>query len=1343
MPAFNIKGVLLKELNTRNNQTLSVNDVGFGVPYALVNNRGKMIATALASGAVPNAGQAIIEFGVLNLDAVFGVIGREVRVNLGTSVHAILPSIRRYTGLDIQTTDVENTAFSWNGDTALVMVTATSTSRAWTGATRLTLNLKPQNINALYAQLTVDLSSVPVITVRDLWLAENKRNGVYVPFDVLTIGEPVSVAGDGYNTVVSVSAKAGSGYEGAVQFRYTRRTIAQVFGTRLNVLEDVTTTRDLLPYLVALKGNIITADDIKDTEVIYADPAVNNTVSAAESSWTYAGDSSILILRRSDSVQKITLNFTNNNLAYTQEMLRQAIVAVDNGSPFADITLNIAKNVVLVGAASTAPTLVLDNYGTITQTNWYINNQGSIYGRGGNGGNGASPPGKAGGDAIRNVQSNANVVINNLGRIAGGGGGGGGWNASGRVGRGGGGAPLGVSGDGAAGTGTLSNYTNGTTGSEYPIQVDGGRGAPFSLAGGDAIQTTTSNGAVSTVAKGGAGGLAIAGNTDKVVWTKQGVVLPLPTNVAIPPYTINTGYPGIPVGVYLDPADSSKSALYFGYTAFTELRPDFFTNELGIGGTPMSGSATTAFVVCLDGKWLLVPIQTRITSLPFNALYSAGLVYGDDTVGASPPWGVVPTVQNGRFALGTELYRLRLFQGANVDPVPGGTSSVGDNLPTSDNSEWDRVMYLIQANASAPNQPGNKWTAYTDGSLLTGAGQNGSLNWTKEQHNLTLNPPSRVVRGGGVTRLGALAANSNGLTVGYRPVLEWMGTRNESEYARFLSWLASADSAEVKNRLMTTTDMSTYPYTADSQQRSQGKGTIYGNLVAVNMAPSNNVMYGSPYKSVFSDMSNWGDVFAHSMPSYNQWNASRPGPARIALILMTTSTKQAYTAQSRNLISSRSGSATDATLWSLTVQQFVYYDRTLNKMMTCSPSLGNAPSEFLFWEGSKTDLSTVITQQNLGVLPEGTNDTNFLSKVASINGVSLATSEVRFSQPTAVTGAVGNTKVTITAIGRGRYTGSVDVYFTRGASMMSIPDQYRFGDSVAFNDTQLAFLLKYLPSVIPTYFPSATATDFQDIVSFNASSYDSLTLSLNWNKYRYNTPTVINVNPKRDNWEGADLVMAFDSDRYVQAGFTDKAGNTLIGSNVYAGTTGSYPSKASLPMAYGEGLALNNAMITTTNLLPPATYSQPWSVDMWVRFMGNVMTATQQIPFMAMFAEPDTRVFTVNDRLQLGGHDATLTAMALWNNTAAARLITQPNAPLRQTGWHHVAVTYDGAAVRWYVDGVLMSTSANYTVVGGNWMLGIFATPVGGIYPVIERYRMRKGVKFALGGFVANDIYAG
>lgn len=157
------------------------------------------------------------------------------------------------------------------------------------------------------------------------------------------------------------------------------------------------------------------------------------------------------------------------------------------------ITLTINSGVVVYSTSTGSPALTTGNSWTSGDEIIIINN-GTILGKGGNGGNGSTStanPGTAAGGAL---QAQFAVSIDNQNRIAGGGGGGG----------------------GGAGT-TFPNeyyYTIGGGGGGGGIgQGSGGSGAPSSPGGGGPVTAGGSGtaGTLTTAGSGGAGGTAPGG----------------------------------------------------------------------------------------------------------------------------------------------------------------------------------------------------------------------------------------------------------------------------------------------------------------------------------------------------------------------------------------------------------------------------------------------------------------------------------------------------------------------------------------------------------------------------------------------------------------------------------------------------------------------------------------------------------------------------------------------------------------------------------------------------------------------------------------------------------------
>ena len=105
-------------------------------------------------------------------------------------------------------------------------------------------------------------------------------------------------------------------------------------------------------------------------------------------------------------------------------------------------------------------------------------------------------------------------------------------------------------------------------------------------------------------------------------------------------------------------------------------------------------------------------------TISWNHINAVNAVYGDRII-----------------TIGANDYRIRLLKGASSDPAPSGN---GHNTPTTQGSEWNRLIYPIHSgihtNSSNPVLPEmGTWAQYSDADLLVESSHgNGSYNWCQE-----------------------------------------------------------------------------------------------------------------------------------------------------------------------------------------------------------------------------------------------------------------------------------------------------------------------------------------------------------------------------------------------------------------------------------------------------------------------------------------------------------------------------------------------------------------------------------------------------------------------------------
>jgi hypothetical protein len=195
-----------------------------------------------------------------------------------------------------------------------------------------------------------------------------------------------------------------------------------------------------------------------------------------------------------------------------------------------DVTLTINSGVTVYSGSTGSYAFTVDTSWASGDTVTIINN-GTIIGRGGNGGNGrfysvSEATGSSGGGALYVQRATS---INNVNRISGGGGGGAGGNGDSSVlvgesftaaGGGGGGGGIGLSSGGLA--------TDGGTAGQAGTLTSAGAGGARSTYGGGGTSTNGGNGgsygssgSSTSYASGGASGAAVVGNSN-ITWIATG-----------------------------------------------------------------------------------------------------------------------------------------------------------------------------------------------------------------------------------------------------------------------------------------------------------------------------------------------------------------------------------------------------------------------------------------------------------------------------------------------------------------------------------------------------------------------------------------------------------------------------------------------------------------------------------------------------------------------------------------------------------------------------------------------------------------------------------------------------
>lgn len=197
------------------------------------------------------------------------------------------------------------------------------------------------------------------------------------------------------------------------------------------------------------------------------------------------------------------------------------------------------------------------------------------------------------------------------------------------------------------------------------------------------------------------------------------------------------------------------NAGYLGTVLSTELiTGDVLSNQIGLAAGSNLNSTVNWLKFVIDGKIIFSPMKAIKSGLSWNQINSANAVYGNTIV----------TINGLR-------YKVRLWRGANEDPVSVGNGSINHN------SEWNRLMLPINVKAKSKNwsYPNNvesnvpDWDiGFTDEDLLMGAVAAG-YSWCQE----IVGSSSRLYRGGGdASRSDYLSSSYIQSFVGWRPVLE-------------------------------------------------------------------------------------------------------------------------------------------------------------------------------------------------------------------------------------------------------------------------------------------------------------------------------------------------------------------------------------------------------------------------------------------------------------------------------------------------------------------------------------------------------------------------------------------
>lgn len=111
-----------------------------------------------------------------------------------------------------------------------------------------------------------------------------------------------------------------------------------------------------------------------------------------------------------------------------------------------------------------------------------------------------------------------------------------------------------------------------------------------------------------------------------------------------------------------------------------------------------------------NGKILISALKPIRHSVTWRHLYEKGLVYGLDGFGTSPPG--VNVLQNKTIVVDGDVYRIRLFKGADADPCPTTQYNVNHPMGTR-NSEYSHLyLRLLGAGLGDWEQLSNEDVGY-------------------------------------------------------------------------------------------------------------------------------------------------------------------------------------------------------------------------------------------------------------------------------------------------------------------------------------------------------------------------------------------------------------------------------------------------------------------------------------------------------------------------------------------------------------------------------------------------------------------------------------------------------
>ena len=223
---------------------------------------------------------------------------------------------------------------------------------------------------------------------------------------------------------------------------------------------------------------------------------------------------------------------------------------------------------------------------------------------------------------------------------------------------------------------------------------------------------------------------------------------------------------------------------YFGEVSANDLiTGEDLCTEIGLSEGTLQHSDENWLKFANQGKILFIHKKTIRNSVSWDAIASAGAVYGDNS-----------SQGNAQITIDGLTYKVRLMKGAGSDPTDSYDDNDHGSLDRDENgniidpnwfegmrNEWNALMLPIHVNAD-----GNNWAypdyvpanvpdwgmGFTDEDLLTNNDYgSGSYSWCQETRDTDIS--RRVYHGrNGVSFLATGASSFAHSAYGFRPVLE-------------------------------------------------------------------------------------------------------------------------------------------------------------------------------------------------------------------------------------------------------------------------------------------------------------------------------------------------------------------------------------------------------------------------------------------------------------------------------------------------------------------------------------------------------------------------------------------